>query len=96
MIRNIIWKEGLFIRPQHFQQNNFYMLSELMQRTRSSGANVWGMFDIEIDKSNLSLGKVLIRHISGLMPDGTLFDITDSEQLLGREIKESDVGEDVY
>jgi len=96
MIRNIIWKEGLFIRPQHFQQNNFYMLSELMQRTRSSGANVWGMFDIEIDKSNLSLGKVLIRHISGLMPDGTLFDITDSEQLLGREIKESDVGEDLY
>jgi len=96
MIRNIIWKEGLFIRPQHFQQNSFYMLWEHMQRTKSSGANVWGMFDMEIDKSSLSLGKLLIRHVSGIMPDGTLFDISDSEQLLGREIKESDVGEDLY
>lgn len=96
MIRNIIWKEGLFIRPQHFQQNNFYMLWEDMQRTKNSGANIWGMFDIEIDKSSLSLGKLLIRHISGIMPDGTLFDINESEQLLGREIKESDVGEDLY
>lgn len=96
MIRNIVWREGLFMKPQHFQQNSFYMMAELMQRTRSSAANMWGIFDLEIDKGSLSLGKVLIRHISGLMPDGTLFDIVDSEQLLGREIKESDVGEDLY
>jgi len=96
MIRDIVWREGLFIRPQHFQQNSFYMMSELMQRTRNLGANMWGIFDMEIDKSNLSLGKILIRHISGLMPDGTLFDISDNEQLLGREIRESDVGEDLY
>ena len=96
MIRNIVWKEGLFIKPQHFQQNSFYMMSELMQRTRSSAANMWGIFDFEIEKSNLRLGKILIQNISGFMPDGTLFDITDSEQLLGREIQESDVGEDLY
>jgi type VI secretion system protein ImpJ len=75
MIRNIVWREGLFIKPQHFQQNSFYMMSELMQRTRSSAANMWGLFELEIDKSNLSLGKVLIRHVSGLMPEGTLLDI---------------------
>jgi len=96
MIRNIVWREGLFMRPQHLQQNSFYMLSELMKRTQKSSANMWGIFDMEIDQSNLSLGKILIRHISGLMPDGTLFDILESEQLLGREIKESDVGEDLY
>jgi len=96
MKRNIVWREGLFIRPQHFQQNNFYLMSELMDRTRNSAANMWGLFDIEIDKSNLSLGKVLIRHISGIMPDGTLFNISDSEQVLGREIQESDVGENLY
>lgn len=71
-------------------------MSELMDRTRNSAANMWGLFDIEIDKSNLSLGKVLIRHISGIMPDGTFFNVSDSEQILGREIKASDVGEDLY
>ena len=96
MNRNIVWREGLFIKPQHFQQNNFYIMSELMQRTQRSAANMWGVFDLEIDQGNLRLGKVLIRHISGLMPDGTLFDISDNVQLLGREIKESDIGEDLY
>ena len=96
MNRNIVWKEGLFIKTQHFQQHSFYIMSELMHRTRNSSANMWGLFDLEIDKSNLRLGKLLIRHTSGLMPDGTLFDIIESEQVLGREIKESDVGEDLY
>ena len=96
MIRDIVWREGLFIRPQHFQQNSFYLKAELMHRTKNSGANMWGLFNLEIDRGNLSLGKVLIKEISGIMPDGTLFDINESEQILGREIKESDVGEELY
>jgi len=96
MIRNVVWKEGLFIRPQHFQQNNFYMMSEFRERTENSASNIWGLFDFEINQGNLRLGKVIVQYITGIMPDGTLFNIIDSEQLLGREIKESDIGEDLY
>ncbi|SFV51321.1 Uncharacterized protein ImpJ/VasE [hydrothermal vent metagenome] len=96
MVRNVVWKEGLFIRPQHFQQNNFYMMSELMKRTRAMGSNQWGIFDMEIDQSSLSLSKILIKYIWGVMPDGTLFDISDTEYSLGIDIKNSDIGEDIY
>jgi len=96
MVRNVVWKEGLFIRPQHFQQNNFYIMSEITKRTRAMGSNQWGVFDIEIDQSSLSLGKILIKYIWGVMPDGTLFDISDTEYSLGIDIKNSDIGEDIY
>jgi len=88
MIRNIVWREGLFMRPQHFQQSSFYMKSELMMRTRLLGANQWGFFDFKIDSSSLAIGKVLIQHISGVMPDGTIFDIRSDEQFLGVDIKD--------
>jgi len=96
MVRNVVWKEGLFIRPQHFQQNNFYLMSEITKRTRVMGSNQWGIFDMEIDHSSLSLGKILIKFIHGVMPDGTLFDISDTDYSLGIDIKNSDIGEDIY
>lgn len=96
MARNVVWKEGLFIRPQHFQQNNFYMLSEVMKRTRMSGANIWGLFNFEIDIGALNLGKLIIKYVSGIMPDGTFFEISASEQLLIRDIGNIDIGEEIY
>jgi len=96
MLRNIVWKEGLFIRPQHFQQNNFYLMSELRKRTQLSGANRWGLFELEIDSGSLNIGKVIIKQVSGIMPDGTLFEINESEQLLSIDLEDGDVGTFLY
>jgi len=96
MFNNIVWKEGLFIRPQHFQQNNFYFMEELRRRTTLLGANRWGLFNIEVDNGSLSIGKVIIKHISGIMPDGTLFDIKECDQLLAIDLTDGDVGKYLY
>ncbi len=42
MENKIVWKEGLFIRPQHFQQNDRHYSHELRTRTIESRANNWG------------------------------------------------------
>ena len=96
MVQNVVWKEGLFIRPQHFQQSNFYFMSELMKRTRTMGSNQWGLFGIEIDVNALALGKVLIKNLSGVMPDGIFFELNESEYSLGIDIKKSDIGKNIY
>ncbi len=41
MQNKVVWREGLFIRPQHFQQNDRYINYELMTRTMNSRPNNW-------------------------------------------------------
>lgn len=92
----VVWKEGLFMRPQHFQQNDRYYAYELMTRTKELGANSWGLFDINIDTHYLSAGKIVLNSASGVMPDGTLFDINSKVDSLSIDIKIEDSSKAFY
>ncbi|RYA22266.1 type VI secretion system baseplate subunit TssK [Malaciobacter marinus] len=97
MENKIVWKEGLFIRPQHFQQNDRHYSHELRTRTIESRANNWGFFNLDIDKTLLNTGKLLIKSASGILPDGTLFELSSqNENDLIIEVKASDVGKFIY
>ncbi len=75
----VLWKEGLFIRPQHFQQESRFLTSQLKQVIDISAYNL-GFEKIAFDQQQLSFGKFGITECKGVMPDGTLFDLplTDS------------------
>ncbi|MCP4972042.1 MAG: type VI secretion system baseplate subunit TssK [Arcobacter sp.] len=97
MENRIIWKEGLFIRPQHFQQNDRYYNYELRTRTYQSRQNNWGFFDFRINEHLLSTGKIIIDNASGIMPDGTLFDINSKDLYnLTLDINSTDMNKFVY
>lgn len=96
MPKNIAWREGLFIRPQHFQQNNYAFATELMQRTIESGSNKWGLFDLKIDDQLLSMGKISIISASGILPDGTYFNSSDFPTQLTLDIDKQDNGKNIY
>lgn len=96
MPKNITWREGLFIRPQHFQQSNYVINEEMMQRTIMGGSNAWGLFNLEIDDQLLAMGKLSIISASGILPDGTLFDNTDFSERLILDIKKTDNGKAIY
>ncbi len=96
MARNIAWREGLFIRPQHFQQSSRAVENEMMARTINASANSWGLFNIEIDDQLLSLGKLSLKSISGIMPDGTLFSNDDFIEKPTITINKKDSGENIY
>jgi type VI secretion system protein ImpJ len=92
----VVWREGLFMRPQHFQQSDRYFTHELMTRTKELGANAWGFFDMDIDKHHLGSGKIVLNYAAGVMPDGTLFQITSKTDSLSMDVKVEDSSKALY
>jgi len=97
MQNKVVWREGLFIRPQHFQQNDRYVNHELMTRSSQGRANNWGLFNLNIDEHLLSTGKIIVESVSGLLQDGTLFEINSKEENhLTLDIKTTDANKLIY
>ncbi|WP_149536277.1 type VI secretion system baseplate subunit TssK [Siccirubricoccus phaeus] len=69
----VIWSEGLFLQPQHLQQQDRYV--ERLVRASTAGLRpfAWGLTTLDIDRDLLALGKFATRAISGILPDGTPF-----------------------
>ncbi|MBL5885064.1 type VI secretion system baseplate subunit TssK [Lelliottia aquatilis] len=77
----VIWQEGLFAQPQHFQQqqrNQEYLLN---QRVNAQGDFVWGFITLSVNTELLAQGKLMLDHAAGCMPDGTVFSIPEQDQL---------------
>lgn len=70
----VIWSEGTFLQPQHFQQHDRYFEAFVESRSRSLVAYPWGFTELALDESLLELGKVAVRNARGVLPDGTPFD----------------------
>ena len=96
MESKIVWKEGLFMRPQHFQQHDRYYAYELMSRTKELGSNMWGLFDLNIDQNYLRSSKVVINNISGVMPDGTFFNLNSKNDILNLNVKTEDSSKSIF
>jgi type VI secretion system protein ImpJ len=87
----VIWSEGLFLQPQHFQQQERYFERYVEARCHSLIAHSWGFTEIEFEPDFLSIGKAALRRAAGVFPDGTPFRIPDDDPLP----KPIDVGSDV-
>lgn len=70
----VIWSEGLFLQPQHFQQHDRYLERLLEGRTCPLLGHGWGFSHIELNQPVLALGKVQLTSARGIFPDGTPFD----------------------
>ncbi len=77
----VIWSEGMFLRPQHFQQHDRFIHDQNKKLIQFFNCFGWGLKSLSIDEQQLGLGKLIINHCEGVMPDGTLFSINNSEQL---------------
>lgn len=73
----IVWNEGLFLSPQHFQQSDLFHESEIVERTRVSSPFPWGIYSLDLDREELSRGVVKVLSARGLFPNGTAFRVPD-------------------
>lgn len=73
----VVWSEGMFLRPQHFQQHDRYIQSFTEQRVTALGPFAWGITQLKLDEALLSKGKVALAECKGVFPDGTPFDIPE-------------------
>lgn len=71
----VIWPEGLFVKPQHFQQAARASEAAFHQRLSSLNAAFYGFSELQLNDEYLSLGRIAITRARGIMPDGTVFDI---------------------
>lgn len=82
----VIWHEGMLLRPQHFQQHDRFLQNELNQRTLFGRRHGWGFFQLQLDIQYLQMGKVVLNTASGILPDGTLFDLLHNDEPLALDV----------
>lgn len=93
----VVWSEGLFIKPAHFQQNDRYFESYINKVRQLSGSYGWGFDELTIDNQLLNQGKVAIKTASGIMPDGTPFNIPiDDPAPAPIDLQEGVINQQVY
>ncbi len=73
----VVWGEGLFLQPQHLQQQERYVERLVRASTAGLAPFTYGLTRLEIDTDLLPLGKFAIRSAAGILPDGTPFSIPD-------------------
>ena len=75
----VVWSEGMFLRPQHFQQQDRYFESYIEGRCRTLQSYFWGFETLEIDPQLLRLGKLSVTRCHAVFPDGTPVSVPDGD-----------------
>lgn len=74
----VLWSEGLFLRTQHFQQQDRFVES-LMRGTLQAGRlQTYGFRSLTLNPALLEAGQVAILSARGIFPDGTPFAIPET------------------
>jgi type VI secretion system protein ImpJ len=67
----VIWSEGLFLKPHHFQQQDRYVEYLVASSCQTGAPFSWGMRRLGFDRDLLALGKLGVTEAVGLLPDNT-------------------------
>lgn len=78
-VHKIVWTEGMFLRPHHFQQSENYLEHHIRSWGMAQQEYFWGFISVDIDESALRLGNIALNSASGIMPDGSLFSFYGAE-----------------
>jgi type VI secretion system protein ImpJ len=74
----VVWSEGMFLRTQHFQQQDRYVEALVRAATRGLVGHGWGFRHLRLNTGLLATGKLAIAEAEGILADGTPFAIPDS------------------
>ncbi|WP_461536321.1 type VI secretion system baseplate subunit TssK [Spongorhabdus nitratireducens] len=74
----VAWLEGMFVSPQHFQQQERYVLGQALMYLSSMQPGASGVAGLQLDHAFLKHGKLAIKQAHGIFPDGTPFSLTQT------------------
>ncbi|MBD8880147.1 MULTISPECIES: type VI secretion system baseplate subunit TssK [Rhodanobacter] len=77
----VVWSEGLFLRPQHLQQQERYLERFVELRAGNLRPHAWGFHELELEFDLLAIGKLGIKQARGVFPDGTPFAMPGDDPL---------------
>ncbi|TIU76404.1 MAG: type VI secretion system baseplate subunit TssK, partial [Mesorhizobium sp.] len=73
----VLWSEGLFLRTQHFQQQDRFFEGMVRGALQAGQLYTFGFQQLTLDQSLLDAGQVSIVSARGIFPDGTPFSIPE-------------------
>ncbi|WP_096787841.1 type VI secretion system baseplate subunit TssK [Rhodobacter sp. CZR27] len=77
----VVWSEGLFLRSQHFQQQDRHSEALMRAALRAAPLQPFGFTRLRLDSAALDAGRIALAEAEGVFPDGTPFAIPgDAEQ----------------
>ena len=98
MDNRVVWAEGIFLSPHHFQQQERYFENTLNQRVSVTSPFQWGFRRLLIEPDALLMGQISISEARGIFADGTVFnlpqndpvpavlDLSEQKQLAGKRV----------
>jgi type VI secretion system protein ImpJ len=73
----VVWQEGMFLRAQHFQQQDRHLDQLVRAVLAAAHPYPWGVTRLTIDRDLLATGRFAVSAASGLFEDGTGFAIPE-------------------
>ena len=80
-LSKVVWSEGMYLAPQHFQAQSRYFEDSIHFATVNLWNNVFGFSSCALDPEVLRNGTVSVLHAHGLFEDGLPFDMPESDPL---------------
>jgi type VI secretion system protein ImpJ len=74
----VVWQEGMFLRSQHFQQQDRHLEALLQARAAPLRPHPWGATELSLDRDLLAAGKFAVASVAGVLEDGTPFSVPGS------------------
>ncbi|MGC3987193.1 MAG: type VI secretion system baseplate subunit TssK [Pseudorhodoferax sp.] len=75
----VVWTQGMFLLPHHFQQETRYLETLVDRRVRLLGVHGWGFSELVLDEALLPQGQLGLVRAQGVLPDGTPFCIPQAD-----------------
>lgn len=80
-VAKVLWGEGVFLRAQHFQQQDAYHEARLRDTAVSLHPYAWGLRHCSLDLQSLAMGTLRLLEISAIFPDGELYSAPHGDEL---------------
>lgn len=77
----MLWGEGLFLRPQHFQRQDAYHEWRLAEVAGALHPYAWGVRSAKVDADGLAAGVLRFNELRLVFPDGELFAAPQEDEL---------------
>ena len=78
-LQPVIWSKGTFLSPQHLQLQDRFLENLLQFHLENLAFRPWGFSTLQISQEALAAGSFGISTAAGILPDGLLFDIPNSD-----------------
>ncbi|HLJ86706.1 MAG TPA: type VI secretion system baseplate subunit TssK [Candidatus Angelobacter sp.] len=77
----VVWWEGMYLGPHHFQTQSRYFEDSIRFAVEHSWFEPWGILSFKLDESAIENGRVAVLDAHGIFEDGLIFEMPGADAL---------------